>query len=51
MCVGNKEMIDNLEEYVDAYAYEAEYVRYTGDFDLNIKAHGDVLDLACGTGR
>src|ERR1700722_6502823 len=46
-------MLDNLEEYDDAFVYEAEYGQYKGDFDLflNLIDKGSVLDLACGTGR
>lgn len=46
-------MLNNLEEYIDPYLYDAEYGRYEGDFDLflNFIPRGNVLDLACGTGR
>jgi SAM-dependent methyltransferase len=51
--MARKYMGNNLEEYSDALVYEAEYGQYIGDFDffLSLKAQGDVLDLACGTGR
>lgn len=46
-------MLNNLEEYADPYLYDAEYGRYQGDFELFLKLlpKGNVLDLACGTGR
>lgn len=46
-------MLDNLEEYTDPRVYEAEYGGYKDDFDLflNLISKGNVLDLACGTGR
>lgn len=46
-------MLNNLEEYIDPYLYDAEYGGYQGDFDLflNLISEGNVLDLACGTGR
>jgi 2-polyprenyl-3-methyl-5-hydroxy-6-metoxy-1,4-benzoquinol methylase len=46
-------MLENLEEYTDPYLYDAEYGRYQGDFDLflNLISKGNILDLACGTGR
>lgn len=47
------DMLNNLEEYTDPYLYDAEYGGYQGDFDLffNLISEGNVLDLACGTGR
>jgi SAM-dependent methyltransferase len=46
-------MVNGLEEYADPDLYDAEYGSYQGDFDLylNLINGGDVLDLACGTGR
>lgn len=50
---GGKPMLNNLEEYTDPYLYDAEYGGYQGDFDLflSLISKGNVLDLACGTGR
>ncbi|MBS0272311.1 MAG: class I SAM-dependent methyltransferase [Proteobacteria bacterium] len=46
-------MLNNLEEYIDPSLYDAEYGGYQGDSDLflNLIHEGNVLDLACGTGR
>lgn len=43
----------NNDEYKNPLIYDAEYGGYQGDFDLflNIIDQGNVLDLACGTGR
>lgn len=41
------------DEYEDPHIYDAEYGSYREDmpFFLNLRSKGDVLDLACGTGR
>lgn len=46
-------MGNNLGEYDNPLTYDAEYGGYQGDFDLflNLIDQGNVLDLACGTGR
>lgn len=47
--------MDNLQEYQDAPLYEAEYGHFTTDIpyfhELSLSYPGDILDLACGTGR
>ncbi len=46
-------MLNNLEEYENSSLYDAEYGKYQGDFHLflNLIPKGNILDLACGTGR